>query len=204
MVLTSVLTNAGFIVDKAFDGEEAIEKYKCFGPDLIWMDLELPVINGLKATARIREIEMSESKTRTPIIALSANAFDEKKNAALAAGSNAFLTKPFLNEDVFKLIKKYLGVRYVSKNSHPLESKPMGPEELLREMAGIPAECIARIVTDIIEGNHKEALTHIDDARRFNSTLADILGGMVRRFEYKKLLSLIDSLKSGIENDEQF
>ncbi|MDM8535768.1 response regulator [Desulfobacterales bacterium HSG17] len=198
LILTIMLKNAGFLVDEAVTGEETIEKYKKYAPDLIWMDLELPDINGLKVTKIIREIETGNSKkfnpqtyVRTPIIALTASSDYTTKNAALTAGCDDFLPKPFHNDEVFQLMQKYLDVQYICEKHNSFRAKQMDHEKIVSEMTDLPSELLGLIEKNIIEGNHKQALIHINDVRALNYALSKILGTMVQQFKYKKLLSLI-------------
>jgi CheY-like chemotaxis protein len=82
----------GFEMDSAIDGQDALEKLHATPPDLILMDLSMPVMDGLEATRRIRE---SSSHPGLPIIALSANASSADRVEALAAGASLFMSKPF-------------------------------------------------------------------------------------------------------------
>lgn len=81
-------------IEIAEDGKKAVAKAKSKSFDLILMDMEMPVLDGFQATALIREWEVQEKKTPTPIIALSANALLEDKRRSLEVGCNAYLTKP--------------------------------------------------------------------------------------------------------------
>lgn len=202
--LALALKTAGFVVDQAMSGEEAIEKYQACPPDLIWMDLQLPGLNGFEITKRIREIESHDNENSghstnlsIPIIALTADSFDFTKNAALAAGCDDFLSKPFGYEDIFQMTGQYLDVRYVGEEHARQEDKKMDGGEILDGMAALPSELISKIEKDITEGNHKRALTHIVEIRGLNSDIADMLDEMVHRFEYRKLLSLIQKARLG-------
>ncbi len=107
---TELLRDQGFLVDTAENGSIAIEKMKNARPEdysLILMDIQMPVMNGLKAAKAIRALEDPEL-ANIPIIALSANAFESDKRASLESGMNVHLTKPIdiplLLETMSKLI----------------------------------------------------------------------------------------------------
>lgn len=87
----------------AWDGQEAIDLFKQSNPDLILMDIKMPVLDGLAATRVIR----AESK-EVPIIALTAFAFDDDRVKALEAGCNDYLTKPLSANLLKETIAKYL------------------------------------------------------------------------------------------------
>lgn len=93
---TEILRDQGFLVDTAENGSIAIEKMKHARPEdysLILMDIQMPVMNGLRAARAIRELE-DPDLANIPIIALSANAFESDIQASLESGMNAHLTKP--------------------------------------------------------------------------------------------------------------
>lgn len=87
---------------RAITGVEAIEKIKAQTFDIVFMDMRMPVMNGLEATSLIREFNQT-----TPIIALTANAFDSDRENALAAGCNHFMTKPVKKRELMDLLFRY-------------------------------------------------------------------------------------------------
>ena len=96
---------AGFRVDTARDGHEAIEKTRRIAPDLVLMDLSLPVMDGWEATRLLK----SDPETRKiPIVALSAHALAAEGERARRAGCDGFIAKPCLPPDLVAEIDKYL------------------------------------------------------------------------------------------------
>jgi CheY-like chemotaxis protein len=88
----------------ARDGQEGIDSANTNKPDLILMDITLPVMDGYEATRKIRE-----TLKTTPIIGLSAHAMDGHEQKAKEAGCNDYLTKPVDENQLFEMLKKYLG-----------------------------------------------------------------------------------------------
>lgn len=85
----------------ANDGLEAVEKFSEAKYDFILMDIMMPVMDGIEATVKIREVEvMKQVEKRTPIIALTANTMDNDRNTCLSYGMDEFMAKPF---DIEKL-----------------------------------------------------------------------------------------------------
>lgn len=106
-IFSGVLTHHGFVVVEATDGEEAILKAREVGPDLILMDLSLPVLDGWTATRRIKEIpELSA----VPIIALTAHAMGGDEERARAAGCDGYLSKPISPKAVVAEVRRRLGL----------------------------------------------------------------------------------------------
>jgi len=94
-------------IDVAFNGKEALDKFGKIKYDLILMDIQMPIMDGFKATGKIREIEKSTS-THTPIIAVTANAFPEDKEKCFAAGMDDYISKPFQPDELIRKIKMHL------------------------------------------------------------------------------------------------
>jgi len=99
-MLSRRLIRQGFEIEFAIDGEQAIAKAGSYNPDIILMDMSLPIIDGWEATRRIKaQVETAH----IPIIALTAHAMVEDKQKALAAGCNEYDTKPV---DIARLLGK--------------------------------------------------------------------------------------------------
>lgn len=94
-------------IDVAFNGKEALDKFGKAKYDLILMDVQMPIMDGFKATQKIREIERS-ANTHTPIIAVTANAFPEDRERCFASGMDDYISKPFQPEDLIGKIKQHL------------------------------------------------------------------------------------------------
>ena len=103
-IAVEILQGAGFVVEVADDGESAVERMEQSAPgqyDLILMDIQMPIMNGYEATEKIRALG-DPRVAGIPIIAMTANAFDEDRRAALEAGMNGHIAKPI---DIPKLME---------------------------------------------------------------------------------------------------
>ena len=106
----AILEDAGFLVEEAVDGQKAVEKVKAAKDgyyDGILMDIQMPVMDGYEATREIRKLT-NPMLARTPIIAVSANAFDEDKIASEKAGMNAHIEKPIRLDYLFDTLRDVL------------------------------------------------------------------------------------------------
>lgn len=108
-LLSRLLVSVGFEVCMAENGKEAIALWEKWHPHLIWMDIQMPIMNGHEATRQIRQREGGQEVV---IIALTAYAFAEDYSRSIKAGCNDHITKPFLETTIFDKIGHYLGVRY--------------------------------------------------------------------------------------------
>jgi len=97
MIAVAILENAGFKIDIASNGAEAVEKMEQTPAetyDVILMDIQMPIMDGYEAARRIREMD-DQKKAEIPIVAVTANAFEEDRKIALEAGMNGHLAKPY-------------------------------------------------------------------------------------------------------------
>ncbi|MEJ2074516.1 MAG: ATP-binding protein, partial [Reinekea sp.] len=109
----------GFEVKIANNGKEGVELFQSWKPDLIWMDRLMPVMDGLEATQRIRELPQGKD---VKIIALTASAFQEERNEMLKGGADDCLSKPYRATEIYASVAKYLGVEYLYEDlSKPSE-----------------------------------------------------------------------------------
>ena len=110
MIAVAILGKAGFDIDIANDGVEAVEKMneKPAGYyDIVLMDVQMPRMNGYEATRQIRSLEDPE-KAGIPIVAVTANAFEEDRMEAMEAGMNGHLAKPYDIKEIMKTLKELL------------------------------------------------------------------------------------------------
>ena len=108
--LVELLESEGFRVDTAVHGREALEKVEAAGPgeySLILMDIQMPVMDGYEAARAIRALP-DPQKAGLPIIAVSANAFDEDKRLSSESGMNAHLAKPVDLEELLEAIRRVM------------------------------------------------------------------------------------------------
>ncbi|MCS6898424.1 MAG: response regulator [Myxococcales bacterium] len=103
-----ILKSAGHNVEVVGNGLDALEAWRAKNFDLILMDMQMPRMDGLQATRRIRHEEQSRSH-RTPVVALTANVMTEDVRHCMAAGMDAYLAKPFEREHLLALIEQLQG-----------------------------------------------------------------------------------------------
>ena len=109
-IAQEILREYGFRVDTAENGEVAVEKVSTAAPgsyDLVLMDVQMPVMDGYTATWKIRALD-DPARAKLPILAMTANAFDEDRRNALESGMNGFLSKPIVIGDLVQELRKIL------------------------------------------------------------------------------------------------
>jgi CheY-like chemotaxis protein len=171
-LLRQVLEPLGFQVREAVDGQQGIEQWREWRPQLIWMDMRMPVLDGYEATRQIRASSGSES---TVIIALTASAFEEDRRKVLDAGCDDFVRKPFREEELFEVMREHLGVRYVYEESAQPAAQsglPTSSGLYAAALAELPAEFLAQLQQAAAQADDELVLALLDQLAGDHDELA--------------------------------
>ncbi|HEV7384936.1 MAG TPA: ATP-binding protein [Phenylobacterium sp.] len=107
-VLAAVMESLGIDIDIVADGKQAVDAWKVGGYDLVLMDIQMPVMDGIDAARQIRGIEVAEQRKRTPIVALTANALTHQVEEYMAAGMDGHVAKPIEIAKLYEAISAAL------------------------------------------------------------------------------------------------
>jgi CheY-like chemotaxis protein len=153
--LVDLLTPLGFQIQEASNGEAAITLWQSWWPDLIWMDMNMPTLDGCEAA---RQIRLSE--VRSPVIlGLTGSHLEEEKRATFSQYCDDWILKPIRAEVVFEKMAQYLGVRYRYRITHPMREMTATPSDQVTLLEGSEvAEAIATLPTAWIQELHDAAL----------------------------------------------
>ncbi|HWW11682.1 MAG TPA: response regulator [Brevundimonas sp.] len=121
-VVALILDGLDVELTMAVDGQEAVARFRPGEYDLVLMDMQMPNMGGLEAIAHIRQAERNAGARATPVVMLTANALPEHQAAGLAAGADAFLTKPIVARDLIDAIAR-LRMAPVGTPPHGLPSQ---------------------------------------------------------------------------------
>ncbi|MHA7881128.1 MAG: response regulator [Saccharospirillum sp.] len=147
-LIITLLESLGLIVDGAENGEAALEAVQTTHYDLIFMDIQMPVMDGIEATRRIRQMEPAQ--TRVPIIALTAHALAEEQQNMLDSGMDDYLTKPVDEDQLQRTLFKWTGATLQQTDS----GQPDTPQE--EPPAPIDLEQLHSLaVVDLVSGLEK-------------------------------------------------
>ena len=109
-IAVRMIEKAGFQTDVAANGKEALKALESFQYDIVLMDVQMPEMDGLEATRRIRNPESRVLKRNIPIIAMTAHAMHGDRELCLAAGMNDYTSKPIQPQDLFNKIEKFISI----------------------------------------------------------------------------------------------
>jgi CheY-like chemotaxis protein len=106
-VIRLFLKDRPWTLDFAENGVMAVQRFKAMAYDLVFMDVQMPELDGYDATRMMREWEQAHGRPRTPIVALTANALQEEIEKSLAAGCDAHMTKPIKKKTLLAAVARY-------------------------------------------------------------------------------------------------
>ncbi|HWD17687.1 MAG TPA: ATP-binding protein [Verrucomicrobiae bacterium] len=185
-LLTMLLQPAGFETRVASTGAEAVALFQSWRPGLILMDLCMPQMDGYQAMRQIRSLPGGKE---VRMIAVTASAFAENRQDAIAAGADDFLGKPFREHDLFEIIRRHTGLRLVGMTERKME-KPLIilNQEIIR--AAFPAEFRDRFYRAALALDLEKAQALIAEAQTLAPELAGELRARAERFDFQQFLEL--------------
>ena len=189
--LVKLLRSVGFTVLDGDNGATAIRIWEQSKPQLILMDVHMPVMDGLEATQRIKAISLGKE---TPIVVLSASALDDDRRKIEKSGADDFLMKPCLEERLLATIAVHLKVSYEYElnQTPPAGDEGIGDTELLCQ---IPVNLLAELQDAVSDGNKSlmnQLIAQVRDSEASASAVA--LQQFVDNYDYDSLTKLLQKV----------
>jgi signal transduction histidine kinase/DNA-binding response OmpR family regulator len=191
-LLLKLLEPIGFAVREAENGQEAVAIWEEWQPHLIWMDMRMPVLDGFEATQQIRSHIRGQA---TAIIALTASVLENERSLVLSAGCDAFVSKPFKEEEIFETMAQYLGVRYRYEENDlcvPLSSLENDKhyELTASSLKVMPSEWIEQLHEAAALLDERAILRAIAQIPQEHQLLAQVLQEKVHNFDFDQIMNL--------------
>jgi PAS domain S-box-containing protein len=190
-VAISLLKLVGFETNEAINGQDAIVKFEEWSPDLILMDLRMPIMDGYEAT---RQIKLTEKGMNTPIIALTASAFEEDQKKTKLLKMQGYIRKPFRENDLFNTIGKILGIKYIYEEDALFseERYVYDDEEIVQDIAKIPDALISTMQHAVSVADLDQLLEIIDDFEPEYDQLSKYLRRLIDTYDYAHLQLILN------------
>jgi len=196
-ILSQVLSNVGVEVDEAENGAKALEKVRKKIPDIIFMDIRMPVMDGLEATRKIIGIL---GKDRIKIIAFTASVLKHECDEYFARGFHDIILKPFKEEQVFECLHKHLDVEYVCEVAEENMETDHEEGELDLNEIPIPADICAGLREAVTFGNFsniEKILAEIAMKEGESHLMVKTLLPLVKSYNLEKISSLLEMQENG-------
>ncbi|WP_195880855.1 response regulator [Methylomonas fluvii] len=188
LLLAKLMESVGFSCKVAGNGAEGIALFQTWQPHFIWMDRQMPIMDGLEATKRIRELPGGREVV---IVAVTASAFLEQRSELLEAGMNDFVRKPYRFNEIYDCLAKHLGVRYVYEGA-PEQTPPIAP--LTPDMlAGLPASAREELKNALESLEPERIANAIVLATAQDPQLRKTLAYLADNFDYPAILKALPS-----------
>ena len=201
MLLQNLLEGAGFPVQVAQDGAEAVEKFRQWRPAFVWMDIRMPGMDGIEAARRIRALSGGQD---VKIAAVTASQFKGQRDQMLSAGFDDFVLKPYRPAEIFESMERHLGVRFVREGQDT--GVPRNPAAQLRppSLDGLPGELRAELRGAVVALDVKRIGEVVEKVRAHDAEMGSTLAGYASRYAFTKMLQLLDAngARSGAAGSE--
>ncbi len=201
-LLCKILTPLKFEVREAENGKAAVDLWQSWNPQIILMDMRMPVMDGYEAT---RQIKATIQGQATVIIAVTASALEEDRALILSEGCDGYIRKPFREEEIFAEFSKHLNISFTYE-ALPIES----PKSASKQTDFDYPAAFAKLSSTQIKVLHKAVAT--GDIARINQWLDEIhhqspdlrsqLGVLVESYQIEKILNLLDPILAAKKNDQ--
>ncbi|MFH0996218.1 MAG: response regulator [Pseudomonadota bacterium] len=190
LLLRHMLEPLGFELREAVNGQDAVAQCNDWHPDLIFMDIRMPVMNGTEATRRIKA---SDDGPNIKIVAVTAHAFEEERKEILESGCDDFIRKPFLEHEIFEALSKHLGVRFrFDEAKCPVEGETNTLQS--SDLQNLPMEIINELLKAAELLDRSFCLEVVNRIKDFDNKCADHLHNMVDKYQYEELIDLLDTV----------
>ena len=199
LLLVKLLSDLGFEVKEAENGLDAIALWQKWHPHLIFMDMQMPVMDGYEATRQIKQFKPSE-KHNPVIIAVTASAFIEQRQEILKVGCDDFISKPYPRETILDMLTKHLGVEYCYEAAttdaiSPNPTQPHSSRTLdAAALAIMPSEWIAQLYNAAVQGNDMVCLKLIAQIPSEQSSLIEALSELVDNYQFDQVMAIAEPM----------
>jgi len=185
-IVTNLLNLVGFETNEAYNGQDAIEQFLIWNPDLIVMDMRMPVMDGYEATKRIKS---NSNGKNIPIIALTAGTLEEEQKNLKTFNIQGFIRKPFHENELLQTIGQVLNVKYIYEDDLELTKSNYSNdnESVENEIANLNVEFVQKMLDAVEVADIDKLMDLIKELEIQNITLASYLRSLAMKYDYTHL-----------------
>jgi CheY-like chemotaxis protein len=193
-LMKNLLAPIGFEIREAINGQEAVEIWRSWQPHLIWMDMQMPVMDGYEATRIIRASMAPESTCK--IIALTASVFDTQRSAMLSLGCDDFVSKPIREEIIFDKIAEHLGIvySYVERETEEMDSSPESSDlqqAINQDLLSLDTSWLLELHLATRAADEESIFLLLNQIQDRHPTLATLIRDLVNNFHLDQIINII-------------
>lgn len=200
-LLTQLLQSVGFEVRDAEDGQQAIDLWQRWRPQLIWLDMRMPVLSGYEAAQYIRAQEsdpaQAGSLTPTKIIALTANAFEDDRAQAIDIGCDDFVRKPFQLDHLLTKLAEHLRVEYTYGPESATPTAPLAEVDAIAALRRLPVTELIGLHQATLQLDSEHMTRLIADLPLDQAPLAALLTRQLTDYAFDALHTLFQQAQQG-------
>lgn len=187
-VLSEMLNNVGFVTKHALDGRHCLEIYKKWHPQIICMDIVMPVMDGIETTEAIRKLPDGQEVS---IIIVSASALEDGKNRVIERGADVYLRKPVREKEIFAAIKQCVNIEYIEELLLP-RPESTGRQLSKNDLTVLPRELCQKIAEGLLAGNIALLGVIFEEIKKIDDEMGTILNNRLEELDFPYLKDLFD------------
>jgi two-component system sensor histidine kinase/response regulator len=194
LLVVRLLDLVGIECREASNGRDAVALFASWRPDLIFMDLRMPIMDGREAMRSIRDIERRADPSAPPvkIVAMTASVFESERDAVLADGADDLVFKPFSQNTVFTKLAEQLALSFEYET--PAADSPPPGELTAARLAALPAPLRKRLAHALEVGDYEEALVVVGEVEQVDPLLERGLRDAVRQYRAEEVLAALEEV----------
>ncbi len=187
LLLQRIHERIGIQVKIAKNGQQGFEMFKKWNPHLIWMDVRMPVMDGLEATKKIRALESGKD---VKIVGVSAHVFKDEIQNIIAVGMDSFIKKPYHFYEIYECMNEHLGINYLfEQQDKEIEQKRISSKML----ENIDLQLLKNLMTAIKKLNYEQIELVINQIQKIDHETAQTLLYYTKNLKYTEIYRLLNT-----------
>lgn len=183
-LLSHLLQSVGFKVQESTNGMETVQLWRECLADIIFMDMNMPLMNGQEATRIIRTMPHGD---QVKIIAVTAHAFDHERQEMMQAGCDDYVMKPLDENKLFDVIQQQLQVDF------EYAEKPIKPETIVQSQTPIPSHLRTRLEVAVDAYSLEQVIKVVEDIKSIDTSLAHRIRQLAQEFDFTSISNMLES-----------
>jgi CheY-like chemotaxis protein len=187
LLLERIHEKVGLQVQIAENGLLGLEKFKKWQPHLIWMDVRMPIMDGLEATKEIRKLENGKD---VKIIGLSAHVFKDEMQNIISVGMDSFIKKPYQFYEIYECLNEQLRIKFIFSDTDKKAEQNLLTPDMLKNIDTKTLEALSAAIKNL---NNEQIDSAISQIQEIDADVAKVLQSYTRNLKFTEIYRLINS-----------